>query len=66
MTEKERKVLYDTHLTPETPLCINCQYFYQHYNESGQKVRCGHCNFPRIKTRMPYDTCNHFIRKEAE
>ena len=37
MTEKERKVLYDTHLTPETPLCINCQYFYQHYNESGQK-----------------------------
>lgn len=66
MTEKERKVLYQTRLTPETPLCVNCQHFYQHYNEKGQAVKCGHCDYPRVKTRMPYDTCGDFQRKGAE
>ena len=50
MTEKERNVLYHTQLTPE----------------KGQTVECGHCVYPRVKTRMPYDTCEHFQRKEVE
>lgn len=66
MTEKERNVLYHTQLTPETPLCGNCRHFYQHFNEKGQTVECGHCVYPRVKTRMPYDTCEHFQRKEVE
>ena len=66
MTETVRKMLYQTQLTSETPLCVNCQHFYQHYNEKGQTVQCGHCDYPRIKTRMPYDTCNHFQRKEVK
>jgi len=66
MTEKERKSLYQTGLTPEAPLCVNCQYYYQHYNAKGQAVQCGHCTKPRLKTRMPYDTCNHFQWKEVE
>ena len=66
MTEKERKILYDTHLTPEAPLCVNCRHFYQHYNAKGQRVRCGHCYYPRVKTRMPYDICGHFQRREVK
>lgn len=66
MTEKERKLLYQMHLTPETPLCVNCQHFYQHYNEKGQTVQCGHCDYPRVKTRMPYDVCANFEGKERK
>ena len=66
MTEKERKILYDTHLTPEAPLCVNCRHFYQHYNAKGQRVRCGHCDYPRVKTRMAYDICGHFRRREVK
>ena len=66
MTEKERKILYDTHLTPEAPLGVNCRHFYQHYNAKGQRVRCGHCDYPRVKTRMPYDICGHFQRREVK
>ncbi len=62
MTEKERKILYDTHLTPEAPLCVNCRHFYA----KGQRVRCGHCDYPRVKTRMPYDICGHFQRREVK
>lgn len=65
MNLKERKALYQTQLTSETPLCVNCQHFYQHYNENGQAVQCGHCAYPRVKTRMPYDTCGQFQRKEV-
>lgn len=64
MTEKERKDLYYKHLTPETPLCVNCQYYYQHYSDEGEEVLCGHCRYPRFKTRMPYDTCGSFLLKE--
>lgn len=65
MTEKERKLCYQTELTPETPLCINCEHYHQHYNVKGDKVQCGHCTYPRLKTRMPYDTCDSFLRKEG-
>lgn len=64
MTAKERKWLYQTGLTQEASLCANCQHYYQHYNERGVKVQCGHCVSPRIKTRMPYDTCGNFQWKE--
>ena len=65
MTEKERKDLYYKHLTPETPLCVNCQYYYQHYSDEGEEVMCGHCRYPKFKTRMPYDTCGSFLLKEC-
>lgn len=65
MSIKDRKLLYLTGLTPETPLCVNCRHFYQHYNQKGKPVMCGHCVYPRLKTRMPYDTCDKFQRKEV-
>lgn len=66
MTEKERKILYQTQLTPRTPLCVNCRHYYQHYTHTGEAVQCGHCVYPRVKTRMPYDTCNHFQLRGVE
>ena len=62
---KKRKQLYQTKLTPEAKLCTNCKHFYQHYNDKGDKVQCGHCTYPRLKTRMPYDTCDTFLQKEG-
>jgi len=47
--------------------CGTCQYFIQHYAKWGKgyrKVYCGHCLYPRIKTRHE-DTpsCPHYKMK---
>ena len=33
---------------------------------ASQCVQCGHCDYPRVKTRMPYDICGHFQRREVK
>lgn len=50
-------------------LCHDCQHFHQHYikdNEWCVSVCCGHCTYPRLKSRKP-DTpaCNHFVQPAA-
>ncbi len=49
--------------------CKNCQHFHQHYTVSQSKFHgcdCGHCVYPRLKTRKP-DTkaCKHFQARTA-
>ncbi len=55
-------------LEPETPICLNCRHFHQHYNKVGRvmlALECGHCSFPRLKYRKVTDTCEHFLGKDA-
>lgn len=53
----------------EEKICQNCKYFYQHYTKDESKDRflqafCGHCVYPRIKTRTPVaPACAHFCAK---
>lgn len=49
-------------------LCHDCQHFHQHYikdEECCASVRCGHCTYPRLKSRKP-DTpaCTHFAQRQ--
>ena len=60
----------------EDKYCERCRHFHQHYAKAGREtgyldedngyfsVFCGHCDFPRIKERGPYDTCRFFEEKE--
>lgn len=48
--------------------CYECAYFCQHYIKMAKNFRsvaCGHCMYPRIKTRKPETpSCSHFKPKE--
>lgn len=63
MNVHERREAYYWNLTKETPLCINCKHFHQHYQRNGRPFNSGHCCFPRLKLRKDYDTCEHFENK---
>lgn len=63
MTLNERRELYYRNLTPDAPLCINCEHFHGHYREDGWPFDCGHCVYPRMKYRDAYGTCNYFQNK---
>lgn len=63
MTKSERCKQYFYNLTQDTPFCINCQHFYRHYQKNGRPLECGHCVYPRLKTRETYDTCPNFENK---
>lgn len=50
----------------EKDSCQNCRHFRQHYVSDGKRydpAYCGHCVYPRVKTRKP-DTpaCIHFVQ----
>lgn len=50
--------------TGEAPACMNCEHFTQHYRRDPQTLRycwvnSGHCSFPRLKHRRPYEVCEH-------
>ena len=50
--------------------CGACRHFHQHYvmdSQSCMKVCCGHCSYPRLKSRKP-DTpaCGNFAPGERE
>ena len=68
MTVHERHYIFEFALTPETPLCVNCKHYYQHYIQDSlypgyfSAVYSGHCVYPRFKARKPYDTCPHFTQ----
>ena len=50
------------------PTCKQCIHFYQHYILDEQRctsVNCGHCNYPRLKSRTPTTpACKHFALRE--
>ncbi len=44
-------------------VCCNCVHYYQHYVRGEKRyiiVHCGHCTFPRLKSRSPGQTCEHW------
>lgn len=45
--------------------CKSCKYFHQHYIlTEGRIVRvfCGHCIFPKVKSKRPYSkACENYI-----
>lgn len=53
----------------EEKLCKHCRHFRQHYIRFGwryEPVNCGHCVYPRRKTRRPDDTCARWTAREGE
>lgn len=50
-------------------VCANCRHFVQHYQRvrDGYGIDCfravnaGHCVEPRMKSRVPSDTCGRFV-----
>ena len=48
--------------------CKSCKYFHQHYIlTEGRIVRvfCGHCIFPKVKSKRPYSkACENYIYDE--
>lgn len=73
MTPKERCEFFcqNEHWLPkDVAMCINCKYFHRHYALGPSKctthclpLNLGHCEYPRIKGRKTYDTCEYFVQK---
>ena len=50
-------------------VCCNCVYYRQHYGKRGdgyQPIYCGHCVYPRLKTRQPDQTCGNWKAEKEE
>ena len=60
---RERFIEYCHHLTSESKMCINCRYYFLHYTSDGAAMNCGHCGYPRMKYRAPFEDCEHFENK---
>lgn len=44
-------------------VCCTCGHYIQHYGRKKKRyyiLFCGHCFFPRVKTRRPDHTCEHW------
>ncbi len=68
METKERRLLFLHHLDKETPLCVNCKYFMQHYifsrDQRFEPLQMGHCiQGKRTKNTRAYDECEHFSNR---
>ena len=49
-------------------VCCNCVHYFQHYGKRKRGyhvLNCGHCCYPRLKTRRPDQTCENW-RAEKE
>lgn len=49
-------------------VCSNCKHYYQHYVKTEDRefyaCNCGHCIYPRTKTRKPNQHCDNFEMKK--
>ena len=59
-------------LRNETDCCYNCRHYHQHFVENHigdwvcfDEIYSGHCGYPRLKSRKPYDVCDNFERRHA-
>ena len=54
----------------ENKTCADCQHYVQHYikfMDRFNEVCCGHCVYPRIKSRAPHThACDKFTEKEQK
>lgn len=78
MTTKERLALFAQNMDRismvDTPLCINCEYFIQHYIKGKTVVHTftfkpidfGHCTHKNPKSRKAWDACEHFERRKGK
>lgn len=62
---EERVLWFEAVRNGEVPACLSCEHFRQHYTRNPETlcymwVNCGHCTFPRLKHRKPYDVCEHY------
>lgn len=52
----------------ENQTCRNCKHFRQHYGLDGERIfrlHCGHCVYPHLKNRKPYQkACADFTQGE--
>ncbi len=55
-------------ISKEEKACINCKYYHQHYIkvDTQSYIKCydGHCTNPRLKSRKPSQSCEHFEFRE--
>ena len=48
-------------------VCCTRSYFRQHYGKDRRgylPVNCGHCRYPRLKTRKPNQNCEYWKPKK--
>lgn len=68
MNNQERERLWAFRRREDIPMCVTCAHFEQHYYRHVfghfEPMDEGHCVYPRIKCRRPYDLCDHYKRKE--
>lgn len=63
MTDQERAYAYGTWAMAKTPMCATCAHYIQHYMDCGgffKPIHAGHCTYPRLKNRLPYNLCDHY------
>lgn len=61
--------MYSIVIGKEERICANCKYFHPHYvkMERGfQRLREGHCSYPRMKSRDFYNSCANFALSDSE
>lgn len=55
--------MYSILIGKDENICANCKHFFPHYVKAENRfvrLREGHCNYPRLKTRDIYCSCEHF------
>lgn len=64
--EKKRRILGHKIENP-LKVCSNCVRWVRHYVKNDVSItggfvpiKCGHCTYPRLKSREEHDTCEHF------
>lgn len=54
-------------ITDDESTCANCEHYVQHYTSIDgvhmTPCNCGHCVYPRVKSRKPGDVCEKFSYK---
>lgn len=65
MTDHERWTAFCAKRT-DAPMCANCRHYCRHYirnlehSDQFTPLDEGHCTYPRIKDRLPFDVCKYY------
>lgn len=70
--EEQERMNAHLHRRMDEPMCYGCRHYHQHYGMRREpcgkvyfEMATGHCSYPRIKTRRPWDICkNYEMRRE--
>jgi len=54
----------------DSQTCKTCAHYRQHYHYDGERcfvVNCGHCVYPRLKTRQPNTkACGNYLPRQEQ